>query len=425
MILTKEVEIKPNGKMIQYYRDKGYNAKHNQSLTVKVEDLSACSTALVITQCDYCGKIKEPIKYVNYNKETKNGTTKCCCLDCAPLKRNEVMFEKYGYEYALQVPEIMKKTVQTNLERYGSAYPCGNVGIQEKQKKTNLERYGVEMPFQSKKIQEKVKQTNLKRYGVESNFKREDIKEKIRQTNIKRYGVENVLFNKEIKAKRDATLLEKFETLYPLQNDECLNKLKQTNLDKYGVEYTIQSDGVKQKVKQTNLKRYGYENPMQSPEILEKWFAKNGSNFVKSSRQQQYLCNLYNGVLNYPFKCFALDIYLPKDNLDIEFDGSGHRMSIPLGNITEEEFEMKELYRNVAIKKAGIKQMRIISSKDKLPSDDILFQMLSIAKEYFSTTSHSWINFDIDNSKIINVENKDVDGVFFDYGELRKIKEAV
>lgn len=28
MILTKEVEVKPTGKMLKYYRDKGYDAKY-------------------------------------------------------------------------------------------------------------------------------------------------------------------------------------------------------------------------------------------------------------------------------------------------------------------------------------------------------------------------------------------------------------
>ena len=39
MILTKEVEIKPTGKCIQYYRDKGYDAVHLKPIMVKVEDL--------------------------------------------------------------------------------------------------------------------------------------------------------------------------------------------------------------------------------------------------------------------------------------------------------------------------------------------------------------------------------------------------
>ena len=65
--------------------------------------------------------------------------------------------------------------------------------------------------------------------------------------------------------------------------------------------------------------------------------------------------------------------------------------------------------------------MRIISSKDKLPSDEILLQMLSEAKQYFSDyPNHSWIEFNIDTSTVRDAEQKD--SVFFDYGKLRNIK---
>ena len=58
MLLTKEVKVKPTGKMIQYYIDKGYDAKCNQPLIIKIEDLSICSTALIEATCDYCEKNK-------------------------------------------------------------------------------------------------------------------------------------------------------------------------------------------------------------------------------------------------------------------------------------------------------------------------------------------------------------------------------
>ena len=67
--------------------------------------------------------------------------------------------------------------------------------------------------------------------------------------------------------------------------------------------------------------------------------------------------------------------------------------------------------------------MKIISSKDLLPSDEILLQMLSDAKQYFSDyQNHSWIEFDIDNSVIRNAENKN--GVSYDFGKLRKINKS-
>lgn len=421
-ILTKEVELRPTGKSIQYYKDKGYNVSNSKPIMVKVEDLPMKSNAYVETTCDYCGKLKNPITYAAYNAETKNGTVKNCCADCIPLKREDVLFEKYGYRSPLQVPEFKEKFIKTNIERYGSVSPAKNIVVREKQKKTNIERYGVESPFQSKEIQDKIKQTNLERYGVENPLFIPEVREKAVQTIIERYGVENVSQNKDIQNKRTQTFIEHFGTTSPLKNNECLEKLKQTNMDRYGVEYTMQLDEVRQKAKQTSLERYGYDNPMKSQEILEKWLAENGSTFIKSSKQQCYICNLYNGILNHPFKCFALDIFLPDDKLDVEFDGSGHRMGISLGDITAEDFEKKELYRNIAIKREGYKQIRIISSKDFLPSDEILLQMLSLAKEYFNVTSHSWINFDIDNLIMINAENKDIGGIPFDYGKLRKIK---
>ena len=97
-------------------------------------------------------------------------------------------------------------------------------------------------------------------------------------------------------------------------------------------------------------------------------------------------------------------------------------MSVFLGDVTEEEFKKKEIYRNVSLNKEGYKQMRIISTKDLLPDDYILLEMLTQAKEYFSNyPNHSWINFNIDSSSIFNAEHRE--GVFFDYGKLRTIKE--
>lgn len=422
-IISETVKVFPRGVSIKYYKDKGYDAKHGQELEVSVKDLSPCSTALIEVFCDYCGKPKEePMRYVDYNTQTKNGTVKCCCLNCVPLKRSEVILEKYGYENATQVPEIKEKIRKTNQERYGSNSPAGNAEVRKKQKETLMKNYGVENPSLSKEIKDKRKQTFIERFGAENPLLVEEIREKVTQTIVERYGVENVSQNKEIQDKRTQTFIERFGTPTPLQNEECLEKMKQTNMERYGVEFIPQLEETKQKVRQTNLRNCGYEYYMQSSEFFEKWFAEHGSNFVKSSRQQQYLCNLYNGILNHPFRCFALDIYLPEDKLDVEFDGSGHRMSISLGNITEEDFEKKELYRNVALKKEGYKQMRIISEKDLLPQDSTLLQMLQDTRNYFSEyPNHSWIEYNLDTSLVRNAENKQ--GVPYDFGILRRIKD--
>lgn len=67
--------------------------------------------------------------------------------------------------------------------------------------------------------------------------------------------------------------------------------------------------------------------------------------------------------------------------------------------------------------------MHIISATDFLPSDEILLQMLDYTKQYFSDyPNHSWIEFNIDSSTVRNAEQKE--GSFFNYGDLRKIKES-
>lgn len=469
MLLTKETEVKPNGKSVKYYRDKGYDAKRGVPLTVKVDDLSPCSSALVDVSCDYCGKTNKDVKYIRYYNQMHAEIHKYCCKDCTHLKHEEAMVKKYGHKAPFQIPQFKKKIQETNLERYGSVSPSGSAAVREKQKKTLMENYGVDTPMRSEEIKNKMKETNIKKYGVECVLENEEIRDKAKQTIINKYGVENVLFNDEIRAKRDATLIEKFGTLYPLQNEECYEKMKQTNMEKYGVEHVSQTDEVKQKVVQTSLEKYGVPNPLmskevqekvkatnlekygvesilvlpefhehsrnvdierygvyhhlQNPEILAKQketFHKNGT--CPTSIQQIYLYNLYGGDMNYPVKHYNVDIYLPDDNLAIEYDGGGHDLNIKLGSLTPDEFNRKEIIRSSVIKHEGYKQMHIISSKDLIPFDTTLLQMLEHTRQYFNERpNHSWIEFNIDTSTVRNAEHKD--GVFFDFGELRKIHQ--
>ena len=333
-----------------------------------------------------------------------------------------------------------------------------------------FEKYGVENPLQLEEIKNKVKQSNIKKYGVENVLQSEEVKAKVKQTNMERYGVENVLLNPEIKSRRDNTLIEKFGTLYPLQNEECLNKCKNTNIEKYGVENVSQSKEVRDKVEKTNIEKYGVKNIGQSKEIREKIrqtnierygveslmslpefhehsrevdmkkygvyhhlqnpdiLAKQKETFYKNStcptsNQQKYINQLYFGVLNYPIKYYNVDIYLQKYNLVVEYDGGGHALDVVIGDESKEEHGRKEIVRNYVIKREGYKQMRIISSKDYLPSDAILLQMLDEAKQYFSDyPEHSWIEYNIDTSSVRNAENKN--GVLYNFGKLRKISKS-
>jgi very-short-patch-repair endonuclease len=188
------------------------------------------------------------------------------------------------------------------------------------------------------------------------------------------------------------------------------------------------SDETKEKFVATMKERYGVENPAQSPEMLEKaakTYYKNSSK--KCSKQQFYIYNLYgkNNLveLNYPISYYNADICLIDEKLICEYDGGGHLLNVITGKINKEEHMQKEIIRFSVLKRAGYKQMRIISSKDKLPSDEVLFQMLFDARNYFSKyPSHSWIEFNIDTSSVYNAEH--IDGVQYDYGKLRFLKDS-
>lgn len=352
-ILTKEVEVVPTGKMIKYYRDKGYDSCHLKSIMVKVEDLPEHSDKEVDVLCDYCKENIVQMKYSDYKKGMKN-IEKYSCVNCRYEKIKEVTKKLYGTEYVGSLPDV-----------------------KEKREKTLLNQYGVENYSKTKEWKEKVKETSLIKYGFDN----------------------------------------------PSKSPVVFEKRKNTNLLKFGCEYNLQSTEVRKQIEKTCLSKYGCTNVSQSNEIQErksKTFYKNDT--CPTSKQQRYLHKIYNGELNYPLKMYNLDIYLKDENIDIEYDGSGHWLSYKCGNITEEEFYRKEIIRNSTIKKAGIKQMRIISTKDYLPSDTILLQMLTHTKEYFSKyPNHSWIEYNIDTSTVRNAEQKE--GVFFDFGELRKIKE--
>lgn len=230
----------------------------------------------------------------------------------------------------------------------------------------------------------------------------------------------------------------------PIKNKEVMNqiynvdnmaqlidvkKIKENkSIEKYGTKYVLQSEEVKEKIRTTNQERYGSPNVMGNKDIQNKVFTNRAMTLYKNkngmaSTQQKYLHQLFGGELNYPIGTANLDIAFPEDKIYIEYDGSGHRMAVNIGNITEKEFRDRERKRFFALRKNGWKIIRIISEvlRDKLPSDDKLMEMLEFAKEYFKT-EHTYIKFDIDNSKIITSQFENE----YDYGDLRKIiKEAI
>lgn len=399
MILEKTIKIVPYTRL-KYLRELGYNPIYGQEMEIKVEDLPHRSQYRITAICDEegCNNQKE-ISYASYCLTVeKNGFYRC--FECGNKAKKQTFLDKFGVDNPMKVDSIKQKVANTTLVRHGYRCIFEADNYQEIKKEACLRKFGVEHQLQSPEIQDKVKQTNLKRYGVEQVLQSEKIQQKIRETNLERYGVQNSMLSSEI-----------------------LEKRNQTNIQRYGGISPTNDPIVYAKQKATNIKKYGVENPFESSEIqckIKETLYRNNSQYV--SIPQEYICNLYNGQLNYPILMYNADILV--DNIDIEYDGGGHSLQVKYGTISEEDFKHREIIRGIRIKKAGYKAMHIISYKDLLPSDEILLQMLADTKQYFiNYPNHSWVEYYIDEGVMKNAENKN--GISYDYGELRKIKKDI
>lgn len=270
--------------------------------------------------------------------------------------------------------------------------------MKDKKIKTNLNHFGCNWGLGSPEVQEKIKHTNIIRYGYEKALKNEEVKEKLKETNLKRYGVEN-----------------------PMQLTKCKEKLKETMIKRYGYSCTMHIPEIRKRIEETNLKRYNCRSSLGSNKIRRKSIqTKFKNNSVPTSIQQIYICNLYNGLLNYPCSYYNLDICF--DNLDIEYDGSGHELTVTLGKINKHDFDVKQIIRDKIVKSYGYKIIRYISNTDKLPEDNVLLNILNYSRNYFESTNHTWIEWYFDENKYRNAEN--MNGYYYNFGLLKKIKAA-
>ena len=375
MLLTKEVKVKLWGTNIKHYKSLGYEGKQGDIITVKVEDLSRGCNVRITVVCDYCNKECNP-RYVDYCDSVEIDGT----------------------------------------------YACGNCGF-HKAEKTTIKKYGVSNYSSTKECREKVANTMMSRYGVNHVSKCEEFLKRKCNNNNEKYGVEHTFQVKEFREKGIQTNLEKFGVEYASQSEEIQEKIRNTTQQRFGVPNASKSAEIKEKIARTNIQKYGCKTPSQLPEVKEKISQTLYANSSqKASKQQRYICNLYQGTLNFPVKYYCADIYLPNDNFTIEYDGGGHMLNVAMGRETIEEYNHKEIVRYNVIKNKGYKQIKIVSNADKLPSDQILLQMLSESRNYFTATSHTWQTYDIDKSLLFNAEHKQ--GIPYDFGELRTIKDS-
>ena len=348
VLLTKNVIIKWNAKTKNYYVKRGYNfTKLKDNFIVKIKDLTYGSKAKVSIKCDYCGEVYETL-YCDYYRSHKY-VAKDACKNCRNLKAQEVILQKYGVSNIFQLQEIQNKAKQTIFDRYG----VSNVS-------------------QSNEIQEKIKQNNLEKYGVKSTSQLDITKQKAKETSLMRYGVE-----------------------YPMQTIEFQKKFEVASYKKYGVRRPTQNKEIRNKVKHTDFIRYGVEFPTQNKDILAKSIRSRYLHGNHTCSKQQYeLYQAIGGKLNYPFNNFIIDVAFPEKKIAVEWNGSGHNLSVRLNKISQREFDRNENFRRKILFENEWKIITFVTKKDIFPDS------INIIMKYCINGGHS-IYILIDSNEIV------------------------
>ena len=417
-----------------------YNVKStNQLKTIKDKKINTCRKNYGVDNPGQSQEIKNKMKatcqekyncdYAIQSKEVRNQS----------IKTSKKL---YGVEYPMQSKDIQDKAKATCRERFGVNYPGQSKEIKDKIKQTCKERYGVDYIFQSAEIKDKVKQTNNEKYGCDYVFQSKEVKDKIKQTCKERYGVDHIFQSEKVKDKIKQTCNEKYGCDYASQSEEIRNKMKETCKQRYGVDCASKSSEIKNKMKETNnkkyggnapacseevqrkmqqtmLKKYGVEHALQNRELLNKVldsFQFNGTG--PCSRAQRYINYISNGILNKHICGSLVDIYMEKENIVIEYDGSGHFLGdIINGNaFPTKESLLREKQREDKIINNGYKMIRFIATKDRIPSDEVILNLI----EEFKNSDFKVVRINFEEGTI----EKDYDEKsYYDFGELRKITQ--
>jgi hypothetical protein len=307
------------------------------------------------------------------------------------------LFTKMGEEFYVDIADLPKNS--NKKIQYICDYCLGE--FEKIYNDYNKQRVGIIEKDACKSCKSlKIKESNEIKYGVSSTNSLDSTKKKRESTNIEIYGGKNVMHSDEVKKKLRKTVYEKYGTKTASGNTSVKSKMIKTNNKRYGGNSPSCCKVVRKKQVEKINHNYGVDYPMQNKDILEKareTLTSNGN--VPISRKQVYVNTFISGEENYQVDNYSLDIALPEEKIYIECDFGGHWLQVKLGKMTQEEFDEKEKRRWYYLYRKGWKEIRIISRKDKVPTENAMRFILDYSFNHLKT--HSWVKFDLDESKVI------------------------
>lgn len=278
----------------------------------------------------YLKPIKIKIEELNHNSTKK---VPCICDYCG--KEFEIIFRTYCESHENDTDEEKAKD------------PCKNCTV-KKARESYEKKTGYKYPAQNLEVQKKKEKTFLKHYGTTNYFNSNECKEKL-DSYLKEHGVTN-----------------------NMQIPEVLEKVQNTCLERYGViTNLIMEEGKEERREKRNI-------------------SLNKNQTVSTSKNQKKICEIVGGELNKVFGRYNVDIYY-KDNIYIEYNGSGHNLSVQKGKMTEKEFIQSEAIRYSYLKKDyNLKEIVFVNPKErKIPSNDIILKLVDYAYNFLQNPENN------------------------------------
>lgn len=197
------------------------------------------------------------------------------------------------------------------------------------------------------------------------------------------------------------TMFKKYGVEYGGQVEGSIKKREKTCIEKYGVSHALKTKESQNKSKLTCISKYGVDSFSKTnifKENAKEYFRK--SNIIACSKSQQHIADILGIETNVYFHGYYLDMLY--NNIDIEYDGSGHNLSVKHGDLPQEEFDRKEKKRYAAIHYYGLKTLTILGNeRDILPKDEILLKDILNGIEYLNNSND--LSYIIDYTKISTI----------------------
>ena len=229
-------------------------------------------------------------------------------------KFKKTIKSKFGVDHHLQLESIQEKRKNTCLERYGVEYPTQSSEIMKKVEKTNKEKYGVKYPYNTNTAK-----NNLKKYLEKNGFGTKKFRTKMEKI----YGVKNISKTEYFKRSIQRSHFEK------MYNKLFTNAVFSDRVEPlFEFEDYTGTKGYKKypfRCKKCDEKFYDWLNNNQIPSCPTCFPVKTGQskaetelyNFIDSFLE----CEIIRNDQSVLGGRKELDIYIPKKNVAIEFNG--------------------------------------------------------------------------------------------------------